>query len=351
MIATHGRGIWIVDDLSPLRALSEATQAKAASFLPSRQVQQRLRGQEGWVEGDAVFVGQNPPSGAVVTYYQRQRHVYGRLKLEVLDASGKVIDTLNATKRRGINRVSWTMQVKPARVPRAAQIAYNATQGPRVMPGKYTVRLTKGADVVETKLDIALDRRAPYSMADRKAQFDAALRVQTTFGEMSTLVDRIDGARAACEARAKSLGDADALTGKLKAAATKLEEAKKKIVATKEGGAITGEERIREHLDIVYGAINGWEGRPAKYQLERVDALRRELAEVQSTFDTIVSHDLKPLEAPLRDKSLDVIPTTVAATEAGPVDARAAAALRCLAWGALGCDRDDGKSAAGRERD
>ena len=49
----------------------------------------------------------------------------------------------------------------------------------------------------------------------------------------------------------------------------KLEAVKKKIVATKEGGAITGEERIREHTDHLYGALLSWEGKPAAYLLDR----------------------------------------------------------------------------------
>jgi photosystem II stability/assembly factor-like uncharacterized protein len=308
VVATHGRGIWIVDDISPLRALGAETLQKSAAFLPGRPVQQRMKGEEGWVEGDAVFVGQNPPNGAVITYYQRQRHTYGRLKLEVLDATGKVIDQLNPTKRRGINRVVWSMRMKPARVPRAAQVAFNATQGPRVLPGTYTVRLTKGPDVVETKLVVGLDRRAPFSKADRKQQFDAATRIQAMFEEMTVLTERIDAARSACEARAKALGE-DPLAAKLRAASTKLEETKKKIVATKEGGAVTGEERIREHLDLLYGAVTVWEGRPARYQLERIDALRRELSDVQATYDAIVANDLSPLDAALVEKKLNPIPT------------------------------------------
>jgi photosystem II stability/assembly factor-like uncharacterized protein len=354
VLATHGRGIWIIDDVAPLRALGADVLAKPATFLASRAVQQRMGGVGGWSEGDAVFTGQNAPSGAVITYYQRQRHTYGRLKLEVLDAQGNVIETLNPTKRRGINRVVWGMHVKAQRIPRAAQVAGSSTQGPRVLPGTYTVRLTKGADVVETKLTVGLDRRAPYSAADRKAQFEAASRIQATFGEMSTLTDRLDAARGACEARAKGLPAGDALVAKLHAAATKLEEAKKLIVATKEGGAITGEERIREHLDLLYGAVNGWEGRPTRYQVERIDVLRRELAEVQTTFDKIAAQDLKPLEAALREKKLEPIPTTAkpeASLDGDERDPAAVAAVRCLSSHGTTCD--DVKSAAAtlREQD
>ena len=132
--------------------------------------------------------------GAVITFYQRARHLYGPLKLEVLDDKGKLVDTLTATKRRGINRVSWAMQERPPRVPRAAQLAHSASSGPRVLPGTYTVRLTKGSDVVETKLAVGLDRRAPFTLADRKANHDAATRAAQLFGDMSALVDRIEEA-------------------------------------------------------------------------------------------------------------------------------------------------------------
>jgi hypothetical protein len=350
VLATHGRGIWIVDDISPLRALTPDVLRRPAAFLPGRAVQQRMPAQASGSEGDAHFVGQNPRSGAVITYYERTRHLFGPLKLEVLDEKGKVIDTPSATKRRGINRVTWTMQVKPPRVPRAAQAAFSATQGPRVVPGKYTLRLTNGADVIETKLEVALDRRAPFGLAERKEQFGAAMRVHALFGEMSGLTDRIDVARNAAQARAETLPEGDALAKKLHAVAVKLEEAKKKIVATKEGGAVTGEERIREHADLLYGALMQWEGRPARYQVARIDALRRELADVVKTFDGIVAVDIRPLDGELRTRNLEPIPTTAEMGERAG-DRSTVAALRCVVSRGLDCDEPTQAIGVAGERD
>jgi photosystem II stability/assembly factor-like uncharacterized protein len=280
VLATHGRGIWIVDDITPLRNLAPDTFARSAAFLAGRPVQQRMPSSGGWVEGDATFVGQNPVGGAGITYYQRTRHLFGPIKIEILDGSGKVVDSIAASKRRGINRVFWSMQVPPPRVPRAAQLAFSASIGPRVPPGTYTVRLTKGSETVETRLEVAVDRRAPYAAAERKEQFDAVMKAHGLFGEMSALIDRIDAARAAAAKDPARLGKLDAI--------------KKKIVATKEGGAITGEERIRENLDHVYGALMSWEGKPAPYQVDRVEALRRELADVQKEFDALGAGETKP---------------------------------------------------------
>jgi photosystem II stability/assembly factor-like uncharacterized protein len=283
VLGTHGRGIWIIDDLAPLRALSQQLVAQEAAFLPWRPTQQRIVGQGGWSEGDATFTGPNPASGAVISYYQRTRHLFGPIKLEILDAQGNVVDAVPPSKRRGINRVSWTMQVKPPRVPRAATVASAGAQGPRVLPGTYTVRLTKGARVYETKLEIGLDRRAPWTVADRRQHFDAAMKAHALFGEMSDLVDRIDSASAALAQRMR----AQPQDGRLAALAAKVDAAKKKIVATKEGGAITGEERIREHTDHLYSALLSWEGRPARYLLDRTEALRRELADVRAEFEVL----------------------------------------------------------------
>ncbi|HEX8793512.1 MAG TPA: hypothetical protein VF765_21365 [Polyangiaceae bacterium] len=345
VIATHGRGIWIVDDLTPLRALTSDTIAKSVAFLPRRPLEERMPANGGWAEGDATFVGQNPSPGAVVTYYQRARHLYGRIKLEVVDANGKVIDELTPTTRRGINRVSWNMQLKAPRVPRAAQPAFNATQGPRVMPGTYTLRLTKGDEVVETKITIGLDKRAPYSVADRKADFDAETRVVSLFNRMSDVVERLEAAHAGIEARMGALPQGDALADKLKKLEEKLEASRKKIVATKEGGAITGEERIREHTDELYGALVGWEGKPARYQMERIDALSRELDDVGKEVDTLVANDVKAVDSELRSRSMDPIPTAPSPQaeledqDDGADDATVASAASCMLTRASGvCD-------------
>jgi len=304
VLATHGRGLWIVDDITPLRALSDEVVADNAVFLAERPAQQRIGSIGAWVQGDAKFVGETAPGGAVVTYYQRTRHVFGPLKLEVIGPDGKVVDTLPATKRRGINRVSWSMRLPPPRVPRAAQLAFSATAGPRVLPGAYRVRLTKGKDVVEGPLAIGLDRRATYGLPERQAQLAALLRVQQLFGDMSDLVDRIEAVRQSALAKAKALGKGEALAARLVALADGLDTARKQIVATKEGGAITGEERLREHADQLWGALQSYEGRPGAYQLERIDVLVRELAAIDAQVTAVLAKDAPPLNDALEKAKL-----------------------------------------------
>jgi hypothetical protein len=97
----------------------------------------------------------------------------------------------------------------------------------------------------------------------------------------------------------------------------KVDAVRKKIVATTEGGAITGEERLREHTDQLYGAILSYEGKPAAYQITYIDTLRHELDEVTKQFDQLLAQDLPALNDLLKSKGqqpLSPPPAKIAAT-------------------------------------
>ena len=322
VLATHGRGIWIIDDISPLRKLTPDILTKEAVFVDGRDPQQRMQAQGGWAEGDGTFVGANPRDGALITYYQKNRHIFGRIRVEILNEKGELVDTLAASSRRGISRLEWNMRLKPPRVPPAATAAFESAFGPRVVPGTYTVKLTRGKEVFTTQLAVKMDPRATYTVEDRKAQFAAAMRAYVLLGDLSFDVDRINGARAALLGSAAKLKKDDPLAAQMLQLAGRADEIRKKIVATKEGGAITGEERIREKTSAVYGAINFYDGRPAEYYVARIDSLGRERQDVVNEFEAFAAKDLAAVNAALASKKMDAIPVlTRAAWEKANSDA------------------------------
>ena len=314
VLATHGRGMWIIDDLTPLRALDSKTLTSEAVFLPSKPIQQRIAGFGGWPEGDASYAGLNPHDGADIVYYQKSRHLYGKLKIEVLDDKGNLIDTIPASVRRGINHVYWSMRGKPPRVPPAAQVAFNSTQGGLMPPGDYTIRMTKGDQIFKTTIHTAIDRRATYNAADRQKQYEATLRVRDLFGEMSDLVYKINAVRTQADADAAKTHD-DALIKQLKSLSSDADDIRRKIVATKEGGAITGEQRLREYSDDLYGEITTFDGAPTDYQLERIDVLKRETDEVIESFDKLQKDNLAKANASLKSANMEAITVPAAAPQ------------------------------------
>jgi hypothetical protein len=336
VLATHGRGIWIVDDLSPLRSLSSRTLDADVAFLPGRSVQQRIQSNGGWNDGDAVYVGDNPANGAVISYYLHSRQVIGKLTIDILDPSGTVVDTIAPGKRRGLNRITWSMLTKPPVVPPAAQIAGNAAQGPRFLPGTYTVRLTRAGKVYTMPLTVGLDRRATFTLSDRKAQFDEANRVKGLFLRMSVLVGEIAALRAEAGAIAGKLPAADPLRAELAQFDQHADALRKRVVATTEGGAITGEQRLREDTADVYGAIMATEAAPTPYAVARVAVLDRELGDVEKSFALLTGDPMRDLNAKLKAKSLPQLTVTSTTSDAGTAVDAGDGTARTIFHGLLG---------------
>ena len=307
VLATHGRGIWIIDDITPLRALTPELMAKDATLIAGPPAIQYLDTNGGWVEGDATFVGPNRSSGAFITYYQRRRHIFGDLKLEIFDQNGKLVDTLGSSTHRGLNRAIWSTRMKPPIVTPAASALFEAAQGPRVLPGTYTVKLTKGDQVYTEPLTVVIDPRVKYNVDDRKAHFDLMMKIYGTLEHMSYGASAIEGVRDSAKADAAKLPEKDPMRARLLHLAQESDALRSKIVATKEGGAITGEQRIREYLGELYGDVDGYEGRPADYQVAREDSLAHELEDVINDFKKLTEAELPAINKDLKSKKLEAI--------------------------------------------
>src|SRR5205807_7605256 len=156
---------------------------------------------------------------------------------------------------------------------------------------------------------------------DRKTQYDAAMKVRALFDDESALMDRIAFLRREVAKSAEALPEGDASRKGVKDFDDKIDTVRKKIVATTEGGAITGEERIREHTDQLYGALLSFEGRPGDYHLAYIDVLRKELEDVNKDFERLLAKDLPTLNQSLKSKGKEQIappPAKVAVNEEEP---------------------------------
>jgi len=152
--------------------------------------------------------------------------------------------------------------------------------------------------------------------------------------ETDELVGQINGVRS----QAAGIAQGAATPAEVKTAAAQLsakaDDIRKEIVATKEGGAITGEERLREHTDQIYGAILSVEDRPTAYQMARIDALDRELKDVEAAWAAMQSGDVAAFNAKLRAANLP--PLTIAEIRFDPDDLARGGRASALARGLVG---------------
>ncbi len=303
LLATHGRGIWIVDDIRCLRGLTPEVLDADAAMLETRPSVMRLPSSEQRFDA-SEYRGETLEESAFITYYLRKRHMFGDLKLEIYDGDGRLVSTIPGSKRRGINRVPWPMRLKPPKVPPATNLVPSpyAFYGPRVPGGTYSVKLIKGKDTYTSLVTLVPDPRSTHTAEDRALQQKTVLELYRMLETLTYVADAVVDLRDQATTHAEKLGKADALGKRLAAVADKLEALRKTLVTTREG-RITGEEQLRERLGSLYGAVNGHEGRPTESQLSYKTVLEGQLQEAQAKFDAM-ARQLAPLNAGLEGKKM-----------------------------------------------
>ncbi len=185
ILGTHGRSIWILDDITPLQQINDQVLGESA-YLFSMRPALRFDGGGGrggggiGMGGNKPFAGPNPPYGAAITYYLKDR---GPAKIEVLDASGKVIRDLGAAPQQaGLNRVMWDLRFQGPHARRDGGEAEGGrgfpARGPLVLPGKYTVRLTAGGKTLTRELEVKLDPTIPVAGEALRTQLEINLKLR-----------------------------------------------------------------------------------------------------------------------------------------------------------------------------
>jgi hypothetical protein len=142
VVATHGRSIYILDDVTPIARLNPETRAKEMSLFDILPAQPRLYAGRGYGGGAGVFRAANPPMGARITYWLRDANPDG-VKIAIADPHGTMIRELNGPGRPGLNRVVWDLQVDTKhRIPSVDSQRLDQTQF--VPEGDYKVTATLG---------------------------------------------------------------------------------------------------------------------------------------------------------------------------------------------------------------
>ncbi|HXF96387.1 MAG TPA: hypothetical protein VNI61_09835 [Gemmatimonadales bacterium] len=197
VIGTHGRSVYILDDIRPLRTATAAILARPVHvFEIPAAYQYRLRPQRGYSStGDVPFEGENRPYGALVTYSVNPGSDTGRVEIEVLDSTGAVVRRLDGPARRGINRVSWNLRRDPFRGAPPGGFGGGfggGGQGPEVVPGTYTVRVKSGDQTASQTVQVLPDPRYPAAaLAGRLQNYEAILQVGRRIEVAGEAADRL----------------------------------------------------------------------------------------------------------------------------------------------------------------
>lgn len=298
VLATHGRGVIILDDIEPFRELSDELMNKDLALLTGRKVYLGSDKFGGAFPGSG-YSGDNPSDEFTVLYYLKNRVTKGNVSLEIYDAANNKIASIPGTKRKGINEAAWNMRVKAPRVAKGVKIDGAGFFGPAAAEGKYKLKLIVNDQNVEKEFDLVYDPEATVPVAERKMSHETVMKVFQLHEDLAYLSDKLRMIGDTAYARADKLGNNEAYNKALEDWNTKSGDLLKTFAASIEGTAITGEEKIREKISELYFGLSGTYSRPTDSQLERIEGLKKEIADANIKANALFDKELKNMNAML----------------------------------------------------
>jgi photosystem II stability/assembly factor-like uncharacterized protein len=323
VVATQGRGFWILDDLTPLRLWkSDLAQQPAYLFPPRPSV--RTQVEKPPEEGPRRPVGENMPYGVVLYYWLKEKPGSGEaVRLEIFDGDRR-LRTFSSAKRpsegdlkdqqareelekdrdkplaanAGLNRAVWDMRVlRPVLVPKA--VFNEGTKAPpKVAPGTYTAKLVAGGQTYEQKFEVRPHPAGYATAADLKAQYDLLASIRDSLSQSHTLVLEIRDVRAQATGlgeRAQRLGKGNDLAVRAKALAEKLTAVEEKLTNPRikaDEDDLNYEPKLDHDFTDLAGIVASADARPTAAFVKYYGMLRDRLAAIDAEYRSIVDKDV-----------------------------------------------------------
>lgn len=194
ILATHGRGLFILDDLAALQGLSNEVLTSEGHLFDIRPATRFVPWSHAAVLGQKVFQAPNPPYGALITYYLKAE-VRDEPLITVVDRSGATIRQLRGSRSAGINRIAWDLRYDDARwQPEGEQTAsrrFSARAGPLVLPGEYSIKLKISERELTRTVRVELDSEVKVAQADLEKQLQSLLRLRDMISTLNQVIGRI----------------------------------------------------------------------------------------------------------------------------------------------------------------
>lgn len=287
VLATHGRGIMIVDDISSIRELTKEVAEKDVYLFPPPPMALTIGTfGNGGTSAQGAFYAPNAPSIQPFSYYLKDRVSSGDVRIEIYDAAGKLVQYVPGTKRKGVNRLIWNQRMKAPKVASGSKPDYSSFIAPQVMPGNYTIKLKVGNTELSQPLKLYHETSSSFTLVERKKQYDASMVVYRMHEDLAALVDSIN-VKTMMLTKQLAAATADEMKKQIQQSIEKWETFKGELVPVKQTSMFADVKRLREDISEVYRALCGGENAPSNLQLDNIESLKVKLKEARVKFDQL----------------------------------------------------------------
>jgi photosystem II stability/assembly factor-like uncharacterized protein len=332
ILATHGRSLWVLDDITPLEQLTQARASDATLFDIRPATSWRQFGPTNAQEGTKPFAASNPPEGALISYYLKSASDH--VRITVRDKGGQELGHVDGTGHSGINRVNWdlryAMPVAPSAEDRwASSEGYFAGSihepGPFVEPGEYQVTLHAGGRDLTKPLHVVDDPAISISAQDRARRHEATMKAYELYKASAVSADTVRSLRASLNKLLDSWKDNHAIQvpdGVRKQAETfskTVDELGLLFVGRQGGGLSVGTAYqpppVPARLATVLHNLQSYTAAPRQQDLEKLAELTTVAHDASERLNQTVGVELARLNKAINDAG---VPAIVGAPSAKP---------------------------------
>ncbi|MBN2198628.1 MAG: hypothetical protein JW747_02135 [Candidatus Aminicenantes bacterium] len=314
ILGTHGRGIWILDDITPLQQSAASRLDRPVGLFDLRPALRFSQKATRYGIGDSLFRGQNPPYGALITYFLKEK-ADKKLKLEVLDgATGKVVRILDEIPAEpGLNRAVWDLRGEGPRsrseTPPEPNDFSRGPRGAQVLPGSYRLRLSLGPITVEKPLKVKLDPTVNVTREDLLAQQKACLKVLEMLSATNDALRILDGLKAQIEERKatmRKLGKnvKDNTVNAVDVHTNMIHDLEDRLAQSRGDGVPSSSPRLLNKLSMFFNALDGVNAAPTVSQLAYLYELTVEFKDSLAAVNAYLSDRADKLNSALSESRI-----------------------------------------------
>ncbi len=310
VLATYGRGVYILDDVTAIREFSSAVQQQEAHLFSLRPTY-RFQDRDGIKTGSSFVNGQNPPYGADINYYLKSKST-DSVQVLVLNQKGETVQTLKSKNLPGINRIYWNLRLTNFEMPRLRTkprakdwVALDSVgtralfipdldigpglTPPVVPPGEYTIVLKAHGKEVRQTLQVLKDPSTKSSIEDIQKQFAQGVQLYNSIGATLKLIDDMERRRSSLLVLAKDARQAKAA----RALEDKIYQLESQLFDIHQTGARwdifrSGAQVLERFLAMgKEGIVSSADSPPTDQQIEVYGITQQQLLEVEKAYQLL----------------------------------------------------------------
>ena len=276
VMGTHGRGVIIIDDISPLREINETNLSNKLYFFERDEFEiQEFGGFADNFGRETQFIGANSSLSCQIQYLLPRRHTFGKMTMEIQDMEGNKVTTLNPGKTKGINTVEWNYNMRTPKIAKGKTLSFGGFTSPTVPAGKYKVVIKKGRDTFEKTIDVTYKNNAGLNEDDRKFQHETVMKLFNMTEELAYMVYVID--------------ELILNENTNESTRSELNELKKSLVITTGDNYVgAAKKQLREKMSDLYSKVASSYDKPSANELENLALIENEMKSANKRYSKIL---------------------------------------------------------------